>query len=385
MAEVEQISPYLVDYIRQRTTAAINNASNVARPESLDLGERTRRIDVRAPFVLTVDSFARTGRYIVLWANPTTWQWSIKQRGTIQKTRGGSVRHMWRDRLRRTYFDEPEVNITFQTGNLIPIRTRRTLNPSSTEVVVEADGSKRQRLVNAEKAKASIGGSGETVTTIPPGLLNFYEFFEMIDEPTTLDDGSMNYTTIIASTTMFPQLVLKGFFNPDSLSFAETAEDPNNVEWTCAFTVTSTYPEITSSRKLRAVFESMSGKSSVNMVLMDKRGLRRDSEGNVDINRPGPNTRTPPRAGPNPDGPSPATTNTPNTATTPFNQQEFLDQARNPNPTPYDVSAAQSGGFSSGRGPLDEALLTDVGGPIPPDPPVHTTSFSVDRSTPRRR
>lgn len=384
MAEVAELSPYLLDYVRQRGQAAINNAEGPTRPESLDLGERTRRIDVRAPFVLTCDSFARAGRYIVLWCNPSSWQWSLKQRGTVQKTRGGSVKHMWRDRTRPTYFDEAEVNITFQSGNIIPIRTRRTLTPGSTETVEEvnnisqrANRPKGETFVNAGKVKASMNGAGELVTTIPPGLLNFYEFIEMMDEPIALDDGSPNYITIIASTPMFPQLVIKCFANPDGLQWAENDQEPNSFDWTQAFTIISTYPELNSGQKLRSMFESMSGKSAVNSVLVDHRGLRRDAEGNVDFNQ-SKNHASPPRATPG-KGPSPATSGTPNSdmnftesearEITSVEEQRRREEVSNMLDRVEQVAVQETAQYEeretsriAGAGPLEEALL-DIGGP----------------------
>lgn len=279
MAEVELISPHLIDRIQQNVTAAAETGQGPSRPESLDLGERTRRMDNRAPFVITCDSFARLGRFIVLWANPSTWQWSMKQRGTVQKTRGGSIVHIWRDRVRPTYFDEPEVTMTFQSGNIIPIRTLRKRIRGGMEVVSEAD----KRTFNAATGNAGTSAVGSTsVTTIPPGLLNFYEFVEMLDEPKILDDGSMNFVSIIASTPMFPQLVLKGYFNPEGLSWSENDQEPNAFDWTSQFTVVHTYPAINSGRRLRAVFEQLSGKSPVGMILTDRNGRRLDLSRNPD-------------------------------------------------------------------------------------------------------
>ena len=51
---------------------------------------------------------------IVWYANPKSVDWTINQRGSEAKTKSGTVLHIWRDRLRRTDFDDPKINITFQ-------------------------------------------------------------------------------------------------------------------------------------------------------------------------------------------------------------------------------------------------------------------------------
>jgi hypothetical protein len=275
MAEVAQIQPHLVDWVRERTMAA-SNSLRAVHPESMDLGERNRRVDGRSPFVVTCDSFARQGRFIVLWASPSTWQWTLKQRGTVQKTRAGSVVHIWRDRVRPTYYDEAEVNMTFQSGNIIPIRTLRKRSRGGVETVQE---SLRGSVANP--------AGFDSITTIPPGLLNFYEFVEMLDEPKILDTGSMNFVSIIASTPMFPQLVLKGFFNPEGVSWSESKDDPNDFEWSAQFTVTQTFPAINSGRRLRSTFEQLSGKSVIGNVLVGPTGRRLNINGTPDMSASG--------------------------------------------------------------------------------------------------
>jgi hypothetical protein len=121
----------------------------------------------------------------------------------------------------------------------------------------------------------------DSVVTIPPGLLNYYEFLELLDERKILDTGSVNHVSIIASTPAFPQILIKGYFDPEGTSLTENAEDPNNFEWSAKFIVSSTYPAFNSATKLRALFQQMTGKSTVGRVIVDPSGLRRDSFGNI--------------------------------------------------------------------------------------------------------
>ena len=78
---------------------------------------------VRESFVMTSTKWIREGRYIVWRANPREISWTMNLRQVDQKTRGGVVSHVWKDRVRGSYFDEPILRFQLQSGNIMPIPT----------------------------------------------------------------------------------------------------------------------------------------------------------------------------------------------------------------------------------------------------------------------
>lgn len=257
MPEVTQINPTLMTRIIERLQQSTSGSGSSLRPEQQDLGEWNRGRE-HQPFVLTTDESARLGNYLVFWANPSQWGWTMNQRGMLQKTRGGTVAHMWRSRLRPTYYDEIALTISFQSGNVMPIRL---IQP----------GLGSQALSSADRALGvTAGGAADTVQIVtPPGLLNFYEYLEIKDERKILDTGQPNFVSIIACSPVFPQIVLKGYFNPEGFSFSESADDIGSVQWEDSFTILHTYPELRASQ-LRSVFEAFSGQDAITQVLRDQ-------------------------------------------------------------------------------------------------------------------
>lgn len=170
----------------------------------------------RVPLIMTTEVMAHQGRYLVFWAGPESVQWHFRQRGALQETRGGIIQHYFKDSRRNTYFDEPEVQFTLQSGNIMPVRMTK---------------------------------SGPSVV-IPFGLLNLYEFIELLDQKKAIADGRSNYVYILYSSNVFPRIILRGFFTPDGLSFSESANEGAEVKWTSTFRVVGTYPKFQSAYSL---------------------------------------------------------------------------------------------------------------------------------------
>lgn len=188
--------------------------------------EWTRRLNLdagnlgRIPMIMTTEVMAHQDRYLMFWAGPESVQWHFRQRGTLQDTRGGVIQHYFKDHRRNTYFDEPEVQFNFQSGNLMPVRMT--------------------------KGPLDKNGNTDTVVAIPFGLLNLYEFMELLDEKKAIADGRANYVYILYSSNIFPRIILRGFFTPDGLSFSESSTENNEVKWSSTFRVVGTYPKFNS-------------------------------------------------------------------------------------------------------------------------------------------
>jgi hypothetical protein len=177
----------------------------------------------RAAWIVSCKSWLGNGQYIPLFVNPSDVQWSIPRRGTVQKTAAGAVRNTWRNRFRRTYFDEFTLNITFQSGNIMP-----------SMAYVDRDMTNYQDLQDAYNFPHA-----------PPGLGNFYMFLELLDVG-KLAGAYENYHIIIMHTRVFPVLRLEGWFTEEPVTFAESAQNANQINWTATFQVYRTYPRIQS-------------------------------------------------------------------------------------------------------------------------------------------
>lgn len=232
----------------------------------------------RQPWVLTCQKWIEEGRYIIANVNPKEVQWRMPQRSVVQKTRVGEILHIWRDRFRGTFYDEPTIQIAFQSGNIMPIR-RDPLRPSTKKKkkVGETTSTDKKPFLqsnidNAQKSLAgaeagvnqklnsamteTFGGGAEPVTipslevtpedvSVPRGLSNFYDFLQLVDEQKILPDGRLNYVYIIYNSRIFPNLTLAGLFTPDGVSWSDSADDPNQVVgWSANFTIYDSFPAL---------------------------------------------------------------------------------------------------------------------------------------------
>lgn len=180
------------------------------------------------PLIMTTESFAAQGRYIIFWVGPRSVQWRFPMRAAQQQTRSGTILHTWRNASRSTFFDEPEVTFTFQAGNIMPVRFERP----------------RDRVL------------GGNITALPAGLFDFYEFFDLLNEEKILSDGRPNFVFIAYHSLVYPEIFLRGFFTPDGVSFSEDAQNPAELTWDATFKVRSTSPPFYNSSQLLASWQS---------------------------------------------------------------------------------------------------------------------------------
>jgi hypothetical protein len=157
----------------------------------------------------------------IFWtASPKSITWQINQRGSEEKNKSGTVLHVWRDRTRRTDYDDPKINIHFQTGSIYPT----------------FDGNQKQQ--------------------ISTGLNNFYQFLELVDAPKISATGEPNVIHILYRSAIFPSMVLTGFFDPQVVvQFTDDSQNPWQVTgWSANFTIYSSTPKFRSFSELRNKF-----------------------------------------------------------------------------------------------------------------------------------
>lgn len=212
----------------------------------------------RNPFILTCQQWIEQQRYIIASVNPSDVQWRLPQRAAAQKTRVGEIVHYWRDRFRGTFYDEPQLSINFQSGNIMPIRTLPFVSIGQRQQIVR----KAQRLADGtlheqeEVINLPLLGPEDERVTVPPGLDNFYEFLQLVDEQKILESGDINYCYIIYNSRIFPNMTLAGLFTPEGASWTDSAGDPNQVNgWSATFTVYDSYPRLNDKSGLVRLFE----------------------------------------------------------------------------------------------------------------------------------
>ncbi|RLC13130.1 MAG: hypothetical protein DRI24_16335 [Deltaproteobacteria bacterium] len=223
------------------------------------IGRGPYRAGNSVPLIMTTESFAAQGRYIIFWAGPKNVAWRFPMRAAQQQTRSGTIHHTWRNGSRSSFFDEPEAVFTFQAGNIMPVRIQQR---------TETGGSRLHQLADPFLRVSGIDGVSRPapeVVALPAGLFDFYEFFELLNEEKILPDGRPNFVFIAYSSLVYPEIFLRGFFSPDGISFTEDAQNPAELTWTSTFKVRSTSPPFYNSSQMMAAWRSANtnGASSV--------------------------------------------------------------------------------------------------------------------------
>ena len=172
----------------------------------------------RVGFVLTSDQWMQEGRALALHAGPAAADWTLSLRAADEEIKAGRARYAQSRTSSfsgagsgQTFFDFPKVSFQFQAGNLLPIRA------FANEV------------------------------TLPYGLQDFYLFFELMNQPPILASGSKegahNYVWVYYTSLQFPQVTLKGYFDPEGISWEDTAEEAT-VRWNASFLVYEMSPNL---------------------------------------------------------------------------------------------------------------------------------------------
>lgn len=191
--------------------ASTNDTSRVGDGESFSGAQLNERsyVSGRIPWLISTIELLRANQGIVWAANPRDVSWNMSLRETLVKTATGTVTHFWRHPQRQTGFDEFKLTLNLQTGNLLPYS--------------QGSGSDR----------------------VSQGMLNFYDFMNIVDAPRLTTQGEVNYVTIRYHSTLFPKLTLLGMFDPSGIRFTDSASSPHEVQsWSVDFIVQDTQPRL---------------------------------------------------------------------------------------------------------------------------------------------
>jgi len=221
MALVSQLKAVkdMVDAAATAATVAAGSADNAA-----PFAWERDFTGYRTPMVVTSTHWDRLQKQIRLFVNPREMTWNLAKRETVSKTAAGAIRNAWRNRYRGTYYDEPTINITFQTGNMMPGAgvPSYLFKPGYADVLT----------------------SILRHPPVPPGIEDFYDFLELIDQPMLDQNNRENRHILRVNTRLFPRITLEGYFTQDPITFVETADAANSVTWNATFMVYKTSPKI---------------------------------------------------------------------------------------------------------------------------------------------
>jgi len=217
----------------------------------------------RASMVLTTSAWMhpRVNKYIVLWVNPSQMSWKFPKRESVSKTAAGAIRNTWRNRFRGTYFDEPTLDITFQSGNIMPganirqdIFGDRHIMQSSYTDDETGETSKKVENFRANNGSPYISQLMQE-PPIPPGLQNFYDFLGMIDQPILGPQGE-NRHILYYRTRVFPRMRVEGYFSPEGVTMAESTENGNRFTWSAQMQVYRTSPPFWKPEEMKMAYSN---------------------------------------------------------------------------------------------------------------------------------
>jgi hypothetical protein len=210
----------------------------------------------RIPMAITCTEWLSRQKLIVLYVNPNSVAWSMSKRETVTKTAAGAIRNSWPNRYRGTYFDEPMLTITFQTGNIMPGAgvPNSLFGKRSPVKLIYANGLEGVANALADRKDDAIAAMLRS-PPIPPGLQNFYDFMDLVNQPILTGDNRENRHIIFYRTRVFPRMRIEGFFTGEPTAFTETSDgNANRLQWTANFMVYRTTPRFWSSAELRRAY-----------------------------------------------------------------------------------------------------------------------------------
>lgn len=208
MAAVSEVTvPQVFNAIKQQIQDGLNREKLLSSdPQG---GQKNFYGFVRSPFAITCNTWEERGEYLLWAVNPSSISWNMAQRVSEQKNRMGTVQHVWKDNRRDTYFDEPTLDISFQSGSIFPVK--------------------------------NVNGEFE----LSAGLSNFYKFLELLDEQKIDSNGRANMVHIMYNSILFPSMTLSGSFTSEGVSFTDTADNPFDIsDWRSRFIVKNTSPKL---------------------------------------------------------------------------------------------------------------------------------------------
>lgn len=213
----------------------------------------------RSGFVITSDLWKLDNKALLLHAGPAEVSWTAPLRASSEDTKGGRAHYMSarETKASKTYFNIPTAQFTFQTGNIMPIKVaaKKPENNAQTNAQTTTTASVTGDVKATDQSKTTETARQYAIST-PYGLQDFYYFLELINQDPLIPaatpsgtrtgdrEGTHNYVWIFYTSLQFPKITLKGYFEPDGVSWQDAAETPTSFVWSANFSVYDSSPEL---------------------------------------------------------------------------------------------------------------------------------------------
>jgi hypothetical protein len=207
--------------------AANNQPVSVATPDSSRrpyAGVFTRVGEQTPGFVITTTMWIReeNAKYLQFHAGPNRARWRLENRGSDEEIKDGMARYVQSRRSGTasngiTYMSVPEVEFSFQSGNILPLAG-------------EAD-------------------------PLPYGLSDFYQFLGILNQPPFVPGtGERNLVWVYYNSLQLPEILLQGYFDAKGINWTDDASDPAQVSWEARFYIYEMTPTLWDAEAMQAKY-----------------------------------------------------------------------------------------------------------------------------------
>lgn len=242
MSVLDRLAPSVTEQLNKFQSEALTPLKFTAS-EAVDAMNKI----TRSPWIMTCDTWLdRTDpNYIVMNPNPRDTTWTIPLRSSMVKTAAGTVTYVWRDPSRQnTIFDEPILEMTMQSGSLLPkVSTVGLLKEQGLAATKRVTPDFPGKDIVSKRVSKSFDRNNYTH---PDGLKTFYQFLNLFNvERINAKTGEPNYIRLVLNTLLFPKLTIRGMFVPDeTLTWTESVDSPSSIEWKIRFVISRITPNL---------------------------------------------------------------------------------------------------------------------------------------------
>jgi hypothetical protein len=238
-----------------------NSTSTVRKQDSIQKVKSGSYTKVRIPWELTTTRRLALGiESIRFYANPSQVKFALQLTQSLDQVQRGWFMTVWQDyEGKPNFFSMLRLNFTFQSSNILP--ETYSSGSSISSWTSKADLQAQQQ--SNTSGTTGFGDSSNYDGEIPPGLRNFYDIMEIINEPRIIDisdesmragtnldtvseqltayNGEPNYVLLKISTRIFPEMWCMGFIE-NGLDWSESAMNPLEFELPMSFVAFKTEP-----------------------------------------------------------------------------------------------------------------------------------------------
>ena len=180
-------------------------------------------------WIVTCDYWIQKGiSALVCNTNPSDVSWNMPLRSSIIKTRSGFVTNVWGDRNKgdKAIFDNPSLNITWQSGNILPFQIK-----------------------------------GKKV--VPAGIDRFYKMLDLLgNSKSVLSNGLPNRVHITYRSLIFPKITLTGQFSAAGTTFQESSSNPTMFTYSTEFIIQTSIPSLSGQAIKHSLLSTYKNKGS---------------------------------------------------------------------------------------------------------------------------